>query len=469
MIRGHIKITSPKKTLIELSEFELKENKINVIFGESGIGKSLVHKALVALLQNTKLTLETDIIFPKNTFYIFQEPSSHLNTALSLSRQLNEGKIAKSKRIKRLFETLFPNHSFQSFLAKKPEKDFPSGGEKQRVLVLMGFLAYEKYIESEDSSALFVFDEATAHLDDKARNVVLDELLLLFNEKPSTISFITHDYSLVSYLKAKKNLHYTEFLREKNTVVQKTCDHKKILGDLNKLKTLRVSNAKNTVLSSSNSFVLYDRRFQLYRNGKKEDLNLEKGTILYLKSPSGGGKTTLLSLLMALKEAADFKVYVNSELANKLRFEKKLWGKTISMVFQNADEVLQESASVFENFRIVNRNITRQSAEEEMNKLFSNSGLLDKKIRDLSGGQKQRVNILRSLLLNTDIILFDEPLKGMDYKSISRFLVVLQDLLDSDKALIMVSHSEDIFDRLIPKTSHYEIKSSFLYDDLQAK
>lgn len=457
----HIRLQSGR-TLVRIDHFQLVENGFNVILGESGIGKSLIHKALLGLLDTTKLSIDVKFKRLENTFYVFQEPSSHLNPALSLERQLNEGNIRSSKRLKKLFKTLFPTTDRQRFLALKPKLEFPSGGEKQRILILMGFIAYEKYIASTKTSFLLVFDEATSHLDNKSRNIVLEMLLELYKEKPATISFITHDYSLTAFLENRVDAHFSELVRDNQAVKQLATDGKKIANDIQKLKLLKVRQNGNVVLSIQSGFSIYGHHYDFLHADEISALQASAGQIVYLKSPSGGGKTTVLSLLLGLKKAEKFSAklagFQLSDRCSSLDFEKHIWGKRAALVFQNADDVFVAEETVFEVFKVVKPTISRDESSQHLLRLFATDTILDQQIRNLSGGQKQRVNILRSLLVDVPILLFDEPLKGMDFASIQRFLKLLQPMLDAGKTLVMVSHMEDIFDRLIPQAYCYDLQ-----------
>ncbi len=418
------------RTLVRIDNFKLVENGFNVILGESGIGKSLIHKTMLGIIDKSQLRVEMDFPRLENTFYVFQEPSSHLNPALSLQRQLNEGSIRSSKRLKTLFKTLFPTTDMQRFLQLKPKLEFPSGGEKQRILILMGFIAYEKYIASKKPSFLLVFDEATSHLDNHSRNVVLELLLELYMEKHATLSFITHDYSLATFLQGRVEAHYSEIVRGDQAVKQLATDGKKIAHDIEMIKPLTLRQNSKAVLNVQSGFRIYGRVFEFQQSNTGCDLLASAGQIVYLKSPSGGGKTTVLSLLLGLKKAEKFHATLAgiqlSEKSSLLDFERRIWGTKAALVFQNADDVFVGEESVFDAFKVVNPTMTRDEASLHLKRLFDTDLILDQKIRNLSGGQKQRVNILRTLLVDVPVLLFDEPLKGMDFASIQRFLKLFQ-------------------------------------------
>ena len=128
---------------------------------------------------------------------------------------------------------------------------------------------------------------------------------------------------------------------------------------------------------------------------------LEEGKITALMAPSGGGKTTLLRILMGL-EAPDSGTVEGLE------------HRRISVVFQ--EDRLCEHLNPVANIRLVNPNVSRQQALEALEAV----GLSDctgQPASELSGGMRRRVAILRALLAEYDFLLLDEPFRGLDEKT----------------------------------------------------
>lgn len=69
---------------------------------------------------------------------------------------------------------------------------------------------------------------------------------------------------------------------------------------------------------------------------------------------------------------------------------------------------------------------------------------LDKKVRFISGGQKQRVAIIRSLILNPEIILADEPTTNLDKNNFRLVLEMFQELKKQEKIIIIATHDDRI-------------------------
>ena len=153
-------------------------------------------------------------------------------------------------------------------------------------------------------------------------------------------------------------------------------------------------------------------------NGKKILDNISfpvyKGELLSIIGPSGCGKTTLLRILIGLESMDNGNIVLEGNDISNIHPSKRKMG----IVFQNYS--LFENMTVLENVAYPLRNQTKVSKKQSQDKaieLLEMVGLLDQKDKypaQLSGGQRQRVAIIRTLALNPDIILFDEPMSALD-------------------------------------------------------
>jgi len=176
------------------------------------------------------------------------------------------------------------------------------------------------------------------------------------------------------------------------------------------------------------------------------DLNLivKENEIWTLKGPSGKGKTTLLKYILGIKEDA-FRYYGNIYLDKIEITSTPSFQRDISMIFQN--DFLFPNLSVIDNLNLVNR----LDKNKPQTLLVENNldYLVNRMPSNLSGGELSRILLLRILLLNTKIILLDEPFNGIDKdnkKNIGDFFI--QNLLNNKKSAILVTHNEDdIYDQ----------------------
>ena len=171
------------------------------------------------------------------------------------------------------------------------------------------------------------------------------------------------------------------------------------------------------------------------------DLNLivKENEIWTLKGSSGKGKTTLLKYILGIKEDA-FRYYGNIYLDKIEITSTPSFQRDISMIFQN--DFLFPNLSVIENLKLVNRleKNKPQSLLVENNLDY----LINRMPSNLSGGELSRILLLRILLLNTKLILLDEPFNGIDKdnkKNIGDFFI--QNLINNKKSAILVTHNED--------------------------
>ena len=125
---------------------------------------------------------------------------------------------------------------------------------------------------------------------------------------------------------------------------------------------------------------------------------LVPGKTTSLMAPSGAGKTTLLRLLMGLEKPDRGRIL-------------GLEGLRLSAVFQ--EDRLCGGLSAGANLRLVNPRLERRAAEEAL-AAVGLGGLGDQRTAEFSGGMRRRVAILRALLAEYDLLLMDEPFRGLD-------------------------------------------------------
>jgi len=155
--------------------------------------------------------------------------------------------------------------------------------------------------------------------------------------------------------------------------------------------------------------------------------------VYVLSEPSGAGKTTLLRILCGL-EVADLGTVLKSPDA-----------KTV-MMFQ--EDRLLENLSVMANIMLaiqLHSKEQKQSARERIKEALCEVGLEgteNKPVSELSGGQKRRVALLRTLFADADILLFDEPLKGLDEALKQQVIASVKPFIES-KVVIWVTHTPE--------------------------
>ena len=173
------------------------------------------------------------------------------------------------------------------------------------------------------------------------------------------------------------------------------------------------------------------------------NINLKKREILTIKGSSGIGKTTLLKFILGVKEN-NF-IYSGNIFLNNIDITNYLTiNRNISMIFQ--DDFLFPHLNVIQNLELINRlESTKPKELLELNNLLH---LKHSMPDNISGGELTRILLLRILLLDTDVILLDEPFNGIDKNNkidIKNFF--FENLINNEKVTILVTHNdEDIYD-----------------------
>ena len=176
-----------------------------------------------------------------------------------------------------------------------------------------------------------------------------------------------------------------------------------------------------------------------------EDISFDimRGEFLSLLGPSGCGKTTILRILTGIEQPTSGKILKNGEDITTVPPRDR----SIGIVFQNYS--LFPNMDVYHNisYALSARRLDKEEVDRKVRNIIETVGLdehIYKKPRQLSGGQQQRVAIARTLVLNPDVILFDEPMSALD----AEIKVVLrQQLKEIQKKLkvtmVYVTHDQE--------------------------
>ena len=156
--------------------------------------------------------------------------------------------------------------------------------------------------------------------------------------------------------------------------------------------------------------------------------------IVYIGGRSGSGKTTLLRILAKL-ETPDSGIIKNID------------DRKISMVFQE-DRLLKELTAI-NNINVILQDKTKIFLSHHFLKLTGLSEWEDADIAELSGGMARRVAIARALTYGGDILLMDEPFKGIDEKALQPILAEIEKISETTLILIVTHEVPDSTDNKI--------------------
>ena len=200
---------------------------------------------------------------------------------------------------------------------------------------------------------------------------------------------------------------------------------------------------------------------------KEINLKIEKGDRLAIIGPSGCGKSTLLRCLNMLEIPDEGQIIFNNQDITKKDINLSVVRRKMGMVFQQFN--LFPHLTVLENIMLAPVKLgvlTEKEAKKNALNLLKSIDLSDKGNHypeELSGGQRQRVAIIRTLIMNPEIILFDEPTSALDPEMVNEVLDLIMSLSDKDITILMVSHEMEFVKKFATKILFLdEGKISFL-------
>ncbi len=205
-----------------------------------------------------------------------------------------------------------------------------------------------------------------------------------------------------------------------------------------------------------NTIIRLENVWKTYRMGKVKinalkgiSLEVSKGEFLAIQGTSGSGKSTAMNLIGCLDIPTKGKIYLDNIDISKLKESDlaQIRGKKIGFIFQQFN--LINTLSAIENvvLPMIFQNIPRKKRIKKAAELLKKVGLEDRmnhKPTELSGGQQQRVAIARSLAVDPEVILADEPTGNLDSKTGKEIIDFLKKLHNEGKTIVMVTHDDSL-------------------------
>ena len=183
---------------------------------------------------------------------------------------------------------------------------------------------------------------------------------------------------------------------------------------------------------------------------KNCSFELQKGEILGVAGLMGAGRTEMARLIFGADDKASGDIYVNGEKVNikspsdavkhgigYLSEDRKRFGLAVGMSV--ADNAVLASLNYFMRGPFVDQRKISDVTQEHVEKINVKTPSINQLIKNLSGGNQQKVVIAKWLIKNCDILIFDEPTRGIDVGAKSEIYKLMNILAKSGKSIIMIS------------------------------
>ncbi len=447
------------------------------VVGESGSGKSLTARALMGLLPEPHVRVNSgEINFGEEDLtkvsydrlrqirgseisMIFQEPMTALNPVLSIGAQIDEiflfhtdlgKKDRASKAIKLLEDVNLPSPKL--IMNAYPHE--LSGGQRQRAMIAMALALGPK---------ILIADEPTTALDVTTQAQILmliREMQKIYN---TGVLFITHDFGVVADIADRVAVMQEGSIVEMGSVdavLNKPKDPytKALISAIPKLQprparpqsgnTILEVCGLNKTFGGGKSFFGFGKSNRKVYAVKEVTLKLRRGETLGIVGESGSGKSTLARCIIRLLESDSGQVILDGvNVCDLGRREMRPLRSKIQMVFQDPFASLNPRIKVGDIIAQgpIIQGVTKSKAYLRAKELIAIVGLderaFDRYPHEFSGGQRQRIGIARSLALKPDILVADEPVSALDVSIQAQILSLLDEIRDQmDLSMIFITH-----------------------------
>ncbi|MGJ8622946.1 MAG: ABC transporter ATP-binding protein [Yoonia sp.] len=444
--------------------------EIVAITGESGSGKSMTALSVMGLLpsgavtagqidldgQDILLTSEPDLCKLRgNTMgMVFQEPMTALNPVQTIGAQVAETILIHEKTSKSEAHTRAAA-MLERVGLKVPPSRYPhqlSGGQRQRVVIAMAIALRPK---------LLIADEPTTALDVTTQARILDLLRDLVRDFDMGLLIITHDLAVVAdiadriavmqngqVVEAGPTQHllthmqhpYTKALFEASTHavdLPAATEQPPLLTVQNVARDYPM--ARSRLLGPRPMFrALHDISFQI-----------NHGERIGLVGESGCGKSTLTRAILGLEDVQEGTIALGGAPVFTGKHPNLAVRRKMQVVFQDPYSSFNPRHRVdrliTEPFHLLDTPPTGAARDQAIARALGDVGLspedATKYIHEFSGGQRQRIAIARALIIEPELIIFDEAVSALDVSVRAQVLDLIADLCRKRPlAYLFISH-----------------------------
>lgn len=458
------KVTKRFGGIVALNELDLhiKENRIHFIVGENGAGKSTILKSITGVYRfddyegdvylRGKLCEYTDIKDSEKDKIAIIHQELALNPHLSVYENVFLGHEIKKDKFRIDWDTtrLYATQILES-IGLDVDIDVPVGRlsvAKQQMIEIAKALSKEVDV--------LILDEPTSSLNEEDSTKLL-KLLLKLKGRGMTIVMISHklneifeiadDITIIRDGKDIKEFNLEEYELTESELIRNMVgreidnifppkNHKIQEQDILKLENVTVygKNDKSKVLL------------------KDINMHVKKGEVVALAGLVGAGRTEVALTVFgkSLSTNVEGKIYKDGKelniksakeaIANKIVYvseDRKGLGTVLMQSIAN--NITYSSLPNLSKNQVIDKNLEVAKVQEFKEKLGVKTENVYNSVSSLSGGNQQKVVLARCLLANPDLLIIDEPTRGIDVGSKSEIYQIMDEFISQGKSILMVS------------------------------
>ena len=430
-------------------DFDLRKGEVHALMGENGAGKSTLMKVLTGIYSKDSGTItfegqEANFTTPKEAqdigiSIVHQELNmmNHLTVAqnIFIGREKMNGKLINDKKMNEEAAKLFERLNININPAEK-----------------MGNLTVGKQQMCEIAKAIsrdakvIIFDEPSAALTEAE----IDELCKIIRdlrEKNLGIIYISHRMDESKVITDRVTvMRDGEYV---GTLITEKCTKDDIINMMVGRVIYEDPKEKSNVPDDA-PVVLSVKNLNAGKMVKDVSFDLRKGEILGFSGLMGAGRTETARAIFGADKIDSGEIFVNGEKVvikspqdavnagiGYLSEDRKRYGIIVEKTV--AENTTMASLDNFANGLFIDQAKEKEAAVEYVEKLKTKTPTVDTKVVSLSGGNQQKVVIAKWLVRDCDILIFDEPTRGIDVGAKSEIYHLMNELVAQGKSIIMIS------------------------------
>lgn len=445
----HIEKRFPGVHALKDCRFSLLSGEVHALIGENGAGKSTMMKILTGVFQ-----MDEGQIYYKGEPVTIKSPRDAQKLGISIIHQeLNlcqdltvaqnifigrepmKGIVVNDKKINAMAQALLDRMN----VAIDPTTKV---GEltiaKQQMVEIAKALSF--------NSEVLIMDEPTAALTESE----IDELfriILELKEKNVGIVYISHRME-----ELKKICQRVTVMRDGTYIDTKRMDEIEVSDIIHMMVGREIyESAKEYLATNEQDVVLEVKHLNQGRRIRDVSFELRKGEILGFAGLMGAGRTEVARAIFGADPYDSGEIFIHGEkvtikspqdaVAHGIGYlseDRKHYGLVLGLDVET-NTVLADMKNYLKPFGIVDTKKVKEKSEEMVEALKTKTPSVKQLVKNLSGGNQQKVVIAKWLTKDCDILIFDEPTRGIDVGAKSEIYKLLNDLAQQGKSIIMIS------------------------------
>ena len=430
--------------------FDLRYGEVHALVGENGAGKSTLMKVLTGIHQP-----DAGEITYEGKPYAVKNIGESQNLGISMIHQelnmMNDLTVAQNIFIGR--EAMAGGFIIRDGdMVKETEKLFRHIGINIDPTLQLGKLTVGKQQMVEIAKAIsrdckiLVLDEPTAALTQSE----IDELFTIMTDlkaKGIGMIYISHRMDEINRISDRITvMRDGEYVDTVNTAdVTKDDIISMMIG-----RVVYEDPKTKSEVPKDAPVVLEVRNLTSGKTVRNVSFQLRRGEILGFSGLMGAGRTEVARAIFGADPYDSGEIYVNGKQVfikspedavkhgiGYLSEDRKRYG--LMLIKSVAENTAISSMERYTRFGLINDRLLKEEAQAENEKLRTKTPSMEQALKNLSGGNQQKVIIARWLIKNSDILIFDEPTRGIDVGAKSEIYKLMNDLAKQGKSIIMIS------------------------------